>query len=153
MTMIEVDTVKGPGRRIKFTPERVEQIKTLIERGVSREQIAAMIDVTVGSLQVTCSKLGISLRKPKNNHMHLKPDENGNGPTPPAKPVPEPTTGNDNGKRSAYLTLTIHLHGRTRSYPLPLPPEVMNDLVLQAQFRGLSVGEMIAELIKDGLKK
>src|SRR5499427_2024324 len=51
------------GRRIKFTAERLEQIRNLVERGKSREEIAELIGVTVGSLQVTCSKLGISLRR------------------------------------------------------------------------------------------
>ena len=53
------------GRQIKFTPERLEQIRNLVERGKSREEIAEMLDVTVGSLQVTCSRLGISLRRPR----------------------------------------------------------------------------------------
>src|SRR5262249_55931650 len=51
------------GRQIKFTPERIQQIKNLVERGKSREEIAELIGVTVGSLQVTCSRLGISLRR------------------------------------------------------------------------------------------
>ena len=50
------------GRQIKFTPERVQQIRNLVERGKSREEIAELIGVSVGSLQVTCSRLGISLR-------------------------------------------------------------------------------------------
>ena len=49
---------------VKFTPERIEQIKNLVERGKRREEIAELIGVTVGSLQVTCSRLGISLRRP-----------------------------------------------------------------------------------------
>src|SRR6476659_4021769 len=53
------------GRPIKFTPERIQQIGNLVERGKSREEIAELIEVTVGSLQVTCSKLGISLRRPR----------------------------------------------------------------------------------------
>jgi Helix-turn-helix domain of resolvase len=52
------------GRQKKFTPERIQQIKNLVERGTSREQIAELIGVTVGSLQVTCSRLGVSLRRP-----------------------------------------------------------------------------------------
>src|ERR1700747_1123343 len=51
------------GRRIKFTPERVQQIRNLVERGKSREEIAELIGVSVGSLQVTCPRLGISLRR------------------------------------------------------------------------------------------
>ena len=38
-----------------------------MERGKSREEIAELIGVTVGSLQVTCSRLGISLRRPTFN--------------------------------------------------------------------------------------
>ena len=52
------------GRQIKFTPERLEQIRNLVERGKSREEIAELIGVTVGSLQVTCSKLQFHRSKP-----------------------------------------------------------------------------------------
>jgi hypothetical protein len=52
------------GRQVKFSPERIQQIKNLVERGKSREEIAELIGVTVGSLQVTCSRLGLSLRRP-----------------------------------------------------------------------------------------
>ena len=55
------------GRQVKFTPERIQQIKNLVERGKCREEIAELIGVTVGSLQVTCSRLGISLRRPTFN--------------------------------------------------------------------------------------
>ena len=44
------------GRPIKFTPERLEQIRNLVERGKSREEIAELIGATVGSLQVTTEK-------------------------------------------------------------------------------------------------
>jgi hypothetical protein len=53
------------GRPTKFTLERLQQIRNLVERGESREGIAEILDVTIGSLQVTCSRLGISLRRPK----------------------------------------------------------------------------------------
>ena len=56
------------GPPIKFTPARFEQIRNLVERGMSREQIAETIGVTVGSLQVTCSRHGISLKRPKLNN-------------------------------------------------------------------------------------
>jgi hypothetical protein len=55
------------GRQTKFTPERIQQIKNLVERGKSREEIAELIGVTLGSLQVTCSRLGVSLRRPTFN--------------------------------------------------------------------------------------
>ena len=58
------------GRPTKFTPERIQQISNLVERGKSRDEIAGIIGVTTGTLQVTCSKLGISLRRP---HRHWAP--------------------------------------------------------------------------------
>src|SRR5262245_41729698 len=82
------------GRQIKFTPERIQQIKNLVERGKSREEIAELIGVTVGSLQVTCSRLGISLRRPT--------VINGTGLLRPGKPCPNgvfppsPSTGGNN---------------------------------------------------------
>src|SRR2546430_14765811 len=53
------------GRQLKFTPERIQQIKNLVERGKSGGEIAELVGVTVGSLRVTCSRLGISLRQPR----------------------------------------------------------------------------------------
>src|SRR5262245_9504800 len=53
------------GRRTKLRPERIEQIKELIQKGVSCEDIAALVGVTVGTLKVSCSRLGISLRRPR----------------------------------------------------------------------------------------
>ena len=52
------------GRRAtKFCPANVQKIKDWVAEGISREEIAKSLDVTVGSLQVTCSRLGISLRR------------------------------------------------------------------------------------------
>src|SRR5215813_959608 len=55
----------GVRKRTKFTPENVRQIVNLVERGKRKEEIANIIGVTTGTLQVTCSKLGISLRPPR----------------------------------------------------------------------------------------
>src|ERR1700721_1337059 len=51
------------GRPTKFTPETVQQIRNLAEQGKSGVGIAELSGVTVGSLQVICSRLGISLRR------------------------------------------------------------------------------------------
>ena len=53
------------GRQTKFTPERISQIVNLVERGKSQEEIAVLVGVTVGTLQVTCSRFGVSLRRPR----------------------------------------------------------------------------------------
>jgi len=55
-------TMTNANRRGRqFTPEGLQQIRNLVERGKSREEIAELIGVTVGSLQDTCSRLGIGL--------------------------------------------------------------------------------------------
>src|SRR5262249_4551643 len=62
------------GRR-KFTPQVIEKIKEFVAEGISREEIASRVGVTVGSLQVTCSKLGISLRRiilPNGSGRHVR---------------------------------------------------------------------------------
>src|SRR3954453_5523886 len=56
--------IRSRGRPPKFTAERMQQVINLVERGRTREEIAEIIGVTTGTLQVTCSKLGISLRRP-----------------------------------------------------------------------------------------
>ena len=45
------------GRRAKFTPQAMEKIKEFVAEGISRDEIANRLGVTVGSLQVTCSRL------------------------------------------------------------------------------------------------
>jgi hypothetical protein len=50
-------------RQTKFTPANIRQIANLLERGKSKDEIAEIIGVTSATLQVTCSKLGISLRR------------------------------------------------------------------------------------------
>ena len=67
--MAELTSTSGTSGRkpTKFTQERISQIRNLVEQGTSREEIAKLIEVTVGSLQVTCSRLGISLRRPNAN--------------------------------------------------------------------------------------
>ena len=65
MTMLQ-EITPHPGRpRRKFTPANIQKIKDWVAEGISREEIAKSLGVTVGSLQVTCSRLGISLRIPK----------------------------------------------------------------------------------------
>src|SRR5262249_54557985 len=55
-------TMTNANRRGRqFSPERLQQIRNLVERGKSREEIAELIGVTVGSLQDTCSRFGIGL--------------------------------------------------------------------------------------------
>ena len=164
------------GRQIKFTPERIQQIKNLVERGKRREEIAELIGVTVGSLQVTCSRLGISLRRPNFNNGIVSLRRN----DPRLKPVPAP--GSDHGGDSALLHLErnsqpgameqvqapaprqeveqkvnepgaatfairMQYRGKERTTELPLTQDMIGQLAFEAAFRKVSIGELIGELI------
>jgi hypothetical protein len=61
------EIIPRAGRPLKkFTPANIQKIKDWVAQGMGREDIAKSLDVTVGSLQVTCSRLGISLRRRDN---------------------------------------------------------------------------------------
>jgi len=129
------------GRSIKFTPERFGQIRNLVERGMSREQIAETIGVTVGSLQVTCSRHGISLKRPKLN--------NGIAHAPRSR---NDTPAQD---RRAQLALRLRYRGIDRIVELQLSEGVLGWLAIEAHFRNLiiSIGDLTAKLIIAGLDR
>jgi predicted transcriptional regulator len=104
------------GRHVKFTPERIQQIKNLVERGSSREEIAKLIGATVGSLQVTCSKLGISLRRPSFNNAMGSPRRNDARFTTISAPGSTETVG-------ALLQLTKEASGRNSQPPSGKQPQ------------------------------
>ena len=162
------------GRRIKFTPERVQQIRNLVERGKSREEIAELIGVTVGSLQVTCSRLGISLRRvvfdnglrllrrdgPHNGTNTYTVSRPGGVPLPPISgqpqqnsqsgPVeqPEATTPHEAGEMGlATFALRMKYRGHERTRELPLTQDMIMQLAFEAQFRNVSIGELVGELL------
>ena len=53
----------------KYTNEVCDEIRELVAAGVHRQSIADLLGTTIGSLQVSCCKRGISLRRPKGTHM------------------------------------------------------------------------------------
>ena len=121
--------------KLKFTPERIEQIKNLVERGKRREEIAELIGVTVGSLQVTCSRLGISLRQPQ-----LKPV-----PTPPSEPAKAADV--------ARFAIGVRYRGEERTTELPLTQDMISQLAVEAAFRGVSICDLIGDLIMEMLRR
>jgi hypothetical protein len=174
------------GRQIKFTPERIQQVRNLVERGKSREEIAELIGVTVGSLQVTCSRLGISLRRVVfSNGMGLLRrggPHSDNGPStytasrrggfslPPingrpqqnsqSDPVEQPqaTTPHEERARTdemglANLALRMKYRGHERIRELPLTQDMIRQLAFEAQFRNMSIGEFVGELLIAMMKR
>jgi hypothetical protein len=165
-------------RPSKFTPEKIEQIRDLIALGKSREEIAGLLGVTVGTLQVTCSKRGISLRRrPKldtelNLPEHEVPYTGGAIPNPVkvnsvrfafqvdellqdalhneiAAPRPDDIARSQ--ADGANLALTMHLRGRERTVPLRLPSKVIAALALESQLREMSLGQLVGEIVAGAL--
>jgi hypothetical protein len=144
------------GRKIKFTPERLQQIRNLVERGKSREEIAELIGATVGSLQVTCSRLGISLRRSKEMGLlrrvppiSRQPQQNSqSGPV----EQPQATTPHEERARTdemglANLALRMKYRGHERTKELPLTQDMIGQLAFEAQFRNMSIGGLVGELL------
>jgi hypothetical protein len=157
------------GRQIKFTPERIQQIKNLVERGKSREEIAELIGVTVGSLQVTCSRFGISLRQPRfktgtgplrrneprSNGVSRPSPGHGDGSASRSAPVDHaqaPTPRQEwaktaNGAGAASFAIKMQYRGDVRTTELPLAHDMIGQLAFEAAFRNVQIGELIGELI------
>jgi hypothetical protein len=122
------------GRRpTKFTPERIEQIKDLVARGVEREEIASILGVTVGSLAVTCSRLGISLRRPKSTGARLLPLR-------PAPRVPK-------SSNIATFSICIRHNGKEQIFDLPVTPAVLGWLALEAASQNKGITELAKDLV------
>jgi hypothetical protein len=126
-------------RPTKFTPERVQQIRDLVTRGVSCEEIAAVVGVTVGTLKVTCSKLGISLRRPK--------WRSGN------RLLPLRAVTRVAGANTATFTVIVRHHGEERQTQVPLTSAMIGRLALEASSRDLSIIGFARELVVDVARK
>ena len=171
------------GRPTKFTPERIQQVRNLVERGKGPDEIAEIIGVSTGSLQVVCSKLGISLRRPtfyagtgllprpwSRDHKSGSPTQSSPRPEstePESVTEPRPvllaakTTGKarpgtpgegawhrklENGP-PAMLVIRMEYNGQERSTNLPLDEEIIGELAMEAQIRGMGLGELVGALI------
>jgi len=131
---------KAQRRSGKFTPDRIQQIKALVARGETCKQIAAIIGVTVGTLKVTCSRLGISLRRPR---VKLLPPRTATG---IARTVGA-------ASETATFSICMKYKGQERNSPLPLTPNVINQLALEACFRDQEIGELAKDLLISVIEK
>lgn len=171
------------GRPKKFTPETIQQTYNLVERGKSRDEIAEIIGVTTGSLQVTCSKLGISLRRPTFDmgagllsRQRPRCEKNGSPNQTGSRPesseiecaerphaVPEPTITEEtrtgapsavglhrkvNDEIPAAFAIRLHYKGQERLTVLPLDKAMIAQLAIEAEIRGMQIGELVATLIR-----
>jgi hypothetical protein len=149
MSMSLQEAASQVGRRAtKFCPANVQKIKDWVAEGISREEIAKTLRVTVGSLQVTCSRLGISLRRR---------DASGpGGPRtvrPPYLPSHPPIAGQRHTGTGFQIALTLECNGRRLTTELPLTTSAIVQLKLEAEMRNLSMGQLLAEVASMAIKK
>ena len=152
------------GRRIKFSPQAIEKIKELVAQGASREEIANSLGVTVGSLQVTCSRLGISLRR-KILHSGRSPHLR----DPKGRAIPfqgsvgvayarEQKTEEVSQKvvslaDSAKIAIMMRRRGKEVSTDVPLTSRAIGELALIAILRDLSIAELVGQALVGAIKK
>jgi len=137
----------SPGRRIKFTPQVIEKIKELVAQGIKRDEVAKRVGVTVGSLQVTCSRLGISLRTNGSRHRGggaiLTPRSVGVAHV-REKEVSQPAA---RAAPVAQLAITIRSHGKAKTTGIPLPSPAIEVLALEAMSRDLHIARLIEQIL------
>jgi hypothetical protein len=144
---VENDGPLVKGRQpTKFTPANIARIKEWVAQGVGRDEIANRLEVTVGSLQVTCSKLGISLRK--------RSLTKGNGAIAhglvqrSTEHVPEAAHF-----AQAKFTLVLERQNTQVTFDLPLRAGLIEQLVLHASVRGESVVDLIGKILSQVAQK
>ena len=136
-----------PVRASKFTSQAIEKIKEMVAQGVNREEIAQLLDVTVGSLQVTCSRLGISLRRPRMRYslyerlkLHL-PDA--------GSKVELAEKARPKGK----VAITMQQGDVLRTIDVPLSNKAIGELALLASLREVGLVELIAQVLSGAIDK
>ena len=140
--------------------------------------------MTTGTLQVTCSKLGISLRPTFDLGTGLLPrhqpryQKNGSSyhsssqqesselqcakapqsaseqpPSRQARAEAPPASGKSDDGDPAVFAIRMEYKGQERSTGLPLDEEMISQLAMEAEIRGMRIGELVAALILGIVKK
>src|SRR5262245_38576011 len=129
-------TKSGAGRAFKFTPETIQKIKEMVAKRLSRKEIAQRLDVTVGSLQVTCSKLGVSLRRPRMRYLssEVGPIEKGS-------------------LLKVKIAITMQRGDLLRTFDVPLSNKAIEELAFLASLRQVKLVELIAQILSGAVDK
>jgi hypothetical protein len=147
------------GRRVKFTPQAIEKIKELVAEGISRDEIAIRLGVTVGSLQVTCSRLGISLRRiTLANGSHHTPDVRGRTiPAPGSVGIAHVREQQEVSQPKAYaapvFAIMMRHKGNEKTTDISLTSPAIETLALEAMSRDLATAELVGQILVSAINK
>jgi hypothetical protein len=150
------------GRRVKFTPQVIDNIKEFVAEGISRDEIATRLGVTVGSLQVTCSRLGVSLRRiilTNGSGRHTANVRGRTIPTPCSvgithvreqKDVAEPAA---RAAPVAQFAITMRHQGKEQTTDVPLPSPAIGVLALEAMSRDSDIAGLVGQALVAAINK
>ena len=146
MTMLR-EITPHQGRPKKFTPANLQKIKDWVAEGISREEIAKSLDVTIGSLQVTCSRLGITLRRQR----CLTPQAGGKS------SLHSKSSADDRAywTRAAVSRFQIILeyNGLQQVTDVPLAGLDVARLALEAELQNLGTMQFLTQAVTTAIKK
>ena len=162
MTVTNASPPARGRRAVKFTPQAIEKIKEFVTEGISRDEIATRLGVTVGSLQVTCSRLGISLRRiilPNGSWRHTADVRGRTIPTPCSVGMVRVQEQKDVSQPAARATsvanfaIMMRYEGREQATDIPLPSGAIGVLALEATSRDLAIAELLGQLLVAAINK
>lgn len=148
--MTHQNTASAGRRPTKFAPANIQKIKDLVAEGVSREHIARLLDVSLGSLQVTCSRLGISLRRRDvANERRISVNSRpfiSDGPR---------YSGHmsDQSGLQAKFQVVLERNGKERTTDLVIGPSELQRLALEASVQNLGITELMGQVLAKAIKK
>jgi hypothetical protein len=146
--MLQQITPQRGRRTTKFTPANIQKIKEWVAQGTGREDIAKFLDVTVGSLQVTCSRLGLSLRR-RNGDPRVRVESRAivsNGRVYAGHLQPAP-------KSRAKFQLVMQRQGTEQTTDLPFTANDIGRLGMEASAQDLGLTDLMSQVLTQALKK
>ena len=162
MTVTNANPPARGRRAVKFTPQAIEKIKEFVAEGISRDEIATRLGVTVGSLQVTCSRLGISLRRiilPNSSGRHTADVRGRTIPTPCSVGIVRMQEPKDLSQPAARATpvadfaLIMRHKGKETATALPLSSPAIEGLALEAMSRDLDIAGLVGQVLVAAINK
>src|SRR5262249_33579801 len=136
--------------------------KEFVAEGISRDEIATRLGVTVGSLQVTCSRLGISLRRiilPNGSWRHTVDVRGRTIPTPCSVGMVRVQEQKDVSQPAARATpvanfaIMLRHKGKQTATDLSLSSPAIEVLALEAMSRDLDIAELIGQVLIAAINK